>query len=322
MQNGTVQLRAGSEAVREFFSDLGVTTSWAPEKRVPWAIFGAPIEVQAAFLRGLFGADGCVSRESGTRDTVTSASEAAAKLLLKDVQRLLNALEFGVKIYSISAAPRLNFQYTRVDGTEVRTSRARATTFGSPDLTSRRSRTHRLLDSAQAARARAMLVRRAATATKPSATLVAREDDGQEYVYNLTEPLNHSYIVNGFLLRTALNTCTSTTRPATSPRSTCSSSCATTARSTPRRSSTRSTSCSGAGDHRRPVELSDRGDRPQRPRDAPARPRLREPRRAADGARPALRLGRGSLGGGRDHGADDGARVPDLGRDRGGDRPV
>ena len=65
MENGTVQLRAGSEAVREFFRGVGVTTARAHEKRVPEAVFAAPTEVQAAFLRGLFGADGCVSRKSG-----------------------------------------------------------------------------------------------------------------------------------------------------------------------------------------------------------------------------------------------------------------
>src|SRR5437588_411395 len=59
--NGTVQLRAGSEAVRMFFRRLGVTSVRAPEKRVPASIFTAPVEIQAAFLRGLFGADGCVS---------------------------------------------------------------------------------------------------------------------------------------------------------------------------------------------------------------------------------------------------------------------
>ena len=62
MDNGTVQLRVGSAAVREFFRGLGVTSARAHDKRVPEAIFTAPSEVQAAFLRGLFGADGCVSR--------------------------------------------------------------------------------------------------------------------------------------------------------------------------------------------------------------------------------------------------------------------
>src|SRR5205807_6793993 len=48
MDNGTVQLRAGSEAVRELFLGLGLTTARAHEKRVPAAIFTAPTEVQAA----------------------------------------------------------------------------------------------------------------------------------------------------------------------------------------------------------------------------------------------------------------------------------
>src|SRR5438034_873238 len=62
MSNGTVQLRAGSEAVRMVFHRLGVTKARAHEKRVPASVLAAPTEVQAAFLRGLFGADGCVSR--------------------------------------------------------------------------------------------------------------------------------------------------------------------------------------------------------------------------------------------------------------------
>ena len=47
-----------------------------------------------------------------------------------------------------------------------------------------------------------------------------------------------------------------------------------------------------------------------------ARPRLREPRRAADGARPAVRLRRGSRLCSRDHRADDRPRLPQVGRDR------
>ena len=45
-----------------------------------------------------------------------------------------------------------------------------------------------------------------------------------------------------------------------------------------------------AGDHRRAVELPDRGDRRQRARLPPARPRLRQPRRLPDEQRHALRL--------------------------------
>ena len=53
-----------------------------------------------------------------------------------------------------------------------------------------------------------------------------------------------------------------------------------------------------------------------------ARPRLREPRRAADGARPAVRLRRGPRVRGGDHGADDRPRLPQVGRDRRPDGPV
>ena len=54
----------------------------------------------------------------------------------------------------------------------------------------------------------------------------------------------------------------------------------------------------------------------------PARPRLREPRRAADGARPPVRLRRGSRLRGRDHRAHDRPRLPQVGRDRAADGPV
>jgi ribonucleoside-diphosphate reductase alpha chain len=45
-----------------------------------------------------------------------------------------------------------------------------------------------------------MLLDTSRYATKAVTTLAEREPDGQEHVYNLTEPLHHSYIVNGFLV--------------------------------------------------------------------------------------------------------------------------
>ena len=74
------------------------------------------------------------------------------------------------------------------------------------------------------------------------------------------------------------------------------------------------------GDRGGPLELPDRGDRPQRARLPPDRPRLREPRRAPDVERASVRLRGGAGDGGRDHGADDRARVSRVGRDRRLDR--
>ena len=72
----------------------------------------------------------------------------------------------------------------------------------------------------------------------------------------------------------------------------------------------------GAGDPRLQLVVPDRADRRERAQDAPAGPRLRQPRRAADGARPALRLRRGSRLRGGHHGAHDRSRLSQVGRDR------
>src|SRR6266536_3266931 len=117
MDNGTVQLRAGSEAVRMFFRRLGVSSGRANEKRVPNSVFSAPIDVQAAFLRGLFGADGCVSRvESGKASRYVGLG-SRSDALLRDVQRLLNAFGIRSRIYEISGSKNTKFSYTRADGT-------------------------------------------------------------------------------------------------------------------------------------------------------------------------------------------------------------
>ena len=71
-----------------------------------------------------------------------------------------------------------------------------------------------------------------------------------------------------------------------------------------------------AGDRRRAVLVPHRGDRRERARVPPDRPGLREPGRAPHGERPPVRLARGPRAVGGHHGADDGPRVPDVGRDR------
>ena len=72
-----------------------------------------------------------------------------------------------------------------------------------------------------------------------------------------------------------------------------------------------------AGDPGRQLVVPDAGDRAEREGVPPARPRLREPRRAADGARARVRLGRGPRLRRGDHRADDGPRLPQVGGDRG-----
>jgi ribonucleoside-diphosphate reductase alpha chain len=197
MSNGTVQLRAGSQAVRMLFRRLGVKTGRAHDKRVPEAIFGAPDEAQAAFLRGLFGADGCVSRvESKASRYVGLGSRSEA--MLKDVQRLLNSFGVRSRVYAVSGSKATTFEYTRNDGTDV--------TYESRqgfDLRITGSDLERFAEAIgfstprKQAALEALLAECERYRTKGWATLASREDDGQEVVYNLTEPLHHSYIVDG-----------------------------------------------------------------------------------------------------------------------------
>jgi len=201
MDNGTVQLRADSEAVREFFRGLGVSSMRAAEKRVPRAIFTAPTEVQAAFLRGLFGADGCLSRVEGGKASRYAGLGSRSDALLRDVQRLLSAFGIRGRVYSVTGSDSSRFGYTRRDGTMVvYDSRpgydlritgsdldrfATAIGFSVP-------RKQQTLEQLIGATTR--------YATKASTRIESREDDGQEVVYNLTEPLHHSYIVDGVVV--------------------------------------------------------------------------------------------------------------------------
>ena len=202
MQNGTVQLRAGSEAVRMFFRRLGVSTGRAHEKRVPDSVFGAPTEVQAAFLRGLFGADGCVARVEGGKASRYVGLGSRSEALLRDVQRLLNSFGVRGRIYEVAGSDRrASFEYTRTEGTTVVYPSRQGF-----DLRITGSDLERFADAVgfSTPRKQATLERLLGESsryrTKRDTTLVSREDDGQEVVYNLTEPLHHSYLVDGLVV--------------------------------------------------------------------------------------------------------------------------
>ena len=186
-----------------FFHRLGVTTARAHEKRVPASVFTAPTEVQAAFLRGLFGADGCVvAHRARQGQSLRRSRAAAASALLKDVQRLLSA--FGIRgrdLHGASASGAELHLHPQRRNRRRRTRRGRCF-----DLRITGSDLERFADAigfsdaSQARRAcEAALGDRAALHDEaPARSSSAREDDGQEVVYNLTEPLHHSYIVDGF----------------------------------------------------------------------------------------------------------------------------
>ncbi|MDQ3085220.1 MAG: ribonucleoside-diphosphate reductase, partial [Actinomycetota bacterium] len=201
MSNGTVQLRAGSDAVRQLFRGIGVTSARAHEKRVPRSVFTAPPEVQAAFLRGLFGADGCVSRVEGGKANRYVGLGSRSEALLKDVQRLLSAFSVRSRIYSTSGSNASKFAYTRVDGTDVEYSSQQGfdLRITGSDLDAFATEIGFSTPRKQAA-LELLLGECERYRTKPGTTLISRDEDGQEVVYNLTEPLHHSYIVDGLVV--------------------------------------------------------------------------------------------------------------------------
>ncbi len=203
MENGTVQLRAGSEAVRELFRGLGVTSVRAHQKRVPEAVFSAPCPVQAAFLRGLFGADGCVSRvEGGGKASRYVGLGSHSESLLKDVQRLLLTWGIRSRIYRISESGKSHFAYTRKDGhtVEYATREGFDLRVTGTDVAVFCDEIGFSCPRKQAALETPRGRAQAATAPSQAPRLLAREEDGQEQVYNLTEPLHHSYIVDGVVV--------------------------------------------------------------------------------------------------------------------------
>ncbi|MGH2889074.1 MAG: LAGLIDADG family homing endonuclease, partial [Solirubrobacteraceae bacterium] len=202
MANGTVQLRVGSEAVRELMRGIGVTSAHAADKRVPEAIFTAPGDIQASFLRGLFGADGCVSRvEGGGKANRYVGLGSRSESLLRDVQRLLSAFGIRGRIYCISEAETSTFAYERKDGTVVQ-----YVSNEGFDLRITGTDLERFAESIGFSTPRknaalaTLLTETSRYRTKAGTMLVSREEDGQEEVYNLTEPLHHSYIVDGVVV--------------------------------------------------------------------------------------------------------------------------
>ncbi len=198
MGNGTYQLRISRAAFRGFLKALGVSQAKAGQKRVPWSIFEAPKPIVAAFLRGLYDADGCV-RYGNTTTYVGLASDS--KELLRDVQQLLDTFGIHASIYSSRRHEASTFEYTTKGG-ETRGYRGRSEIN---DLRIMGSDVERLFGSVGFELSikndilHQVLVEKTRYRTRHWVRLNDRSEDGWETTYNLTEPKNHSYLTLGIL---------------------------------------------------------------------------------------------------------------------------
>lgn len=85
-----VRLSVFSTLLRDLFNNLGFVNQITPStKKIPWSICQSPKDVQAAFLSGLFDADGCCGKKGRDVSLCT-----ASKFLAQEVQLML--LNFGI----------------------------------------------------------------------------------------------------------------------------------------------------------------------------------------------------------------------------------
>ena len=245
--NGTAQLRLGRRAFKRWLEALGVESVTGEHKRVPWSIEQAPPEIVAAFLRGLYDADGCAvvigtNRYVGLGLDLTGAAarRAAPALDVRDLVAHLRRRTQPDSRSSHTSAPTARSCATNVRHPMTCASQGASVERFAAEIGFTLRRKAAMLRTAVVERLRPAYERAVAPIH-----LTERIDDGIELTYNLSEPRNHSYVANGVVVRNcSASTSTSTTQRAISPRSTCSSTSTKTATSTSMRSATPSRSCS------------------------------------------------------------------------------
>jgi ribonucleoside-diphosphate reductase alpha chain len=200
--NGTAQLRLARRAFKGFLEALGVKSVKGPQKSIPWSIEQAPAEMVASFLRGLFDADGCVvTRAQGRYVGLGSSSPE----LLRGTQTLLSTFGIMSHIYQTKKASKSgSFSYTNKAGETKNYGHSSAYDLRITSESIVRFAQHiGFTLSRKAALLRSVVVDapRKPYMARTTAHLLERTNDGTELTYNLCEPRNHSYMVNGVVVR-------------------------------------------------------------------------------------------------------------------------
>ncbi len=201
--NGTAQLRISHRPFKMFLESLGVKSATGPGKEIPWSIEQAPLNAVAAFLQGLYDADGCVRVDAVKGSYVGLGS--TSRELLHGVQRLLTTFGIFSKVYKVrDGSDQGSFSYTGKDGIAKSYSQSpfydlRVTSSSIVDF----ARHIGFSLSRKAALLRDLVVENPVNFYDVRCTvrLVDRVDEGVELTYNLSEPRNHSYVVDGIVVR-------------------------------------------------------------------------------------------------------------------------
>jgi len=201
-EKGTIHLDYQSKDFVHYIKKLGVKDCKAEEKCVPESIFTSPREAVIGFLQGLFSADGTVRVDEKGGNYYVRLTSKSLKLL-KQVQLLLLNLGIKSKIYNRSRNPRDSiFKYVNKKGEKKE--------YGSDgilfEIDIHKSGLIRFLKEI------GFLCNKNKEKIERILEKDIREDSnffdsakevkyiGEKEVYDLTEPLTHSFVASGIVI--------------------------------------------------------------------------------------------------------------------------
>lgn len=199
-KSGIVHLSYHSKYLVDFFKSLGVRAAGASKKVIPESIFTAPREAVVGFLQGLFTSDGTVAVDERNGNYYVRLTSKSQKLL-KEVQVLL--LNFGIfsRIYDRSRKPWAKFSYINKEGYKKEYI-CDGILF---ELNISRENVRIFLDEIgflglkhgeKISRLRGKQFHK--NFFKDDVLRIVKA--GKKKVYDLTEPLTHSFIANGLVI--------------------------------------------------------------------------------------------------------------------------
>lgn len=189
-----------SRKIVDFLKSLGVKAASSEKKEVPEALFTAPEETVIGFLQGIFSSDGSV-RDNPKSNSSWVVLTSKSKRLLQQVQLLL--LNLGIKstIFDRSRPPRQGlFEYTTNDGQKK--------TYGSDGILyelgifgASRERFRKEIGFIISHKQKQLDNVKFKTFRKEDFfdEITSIDEVGMRDVYDLTEPITHSMIVNGLV---------------------------------------------------------------------------------------------------------------------------
>ncbi len=199
-ENGVYHLSYHSKFFVDFFEKLGAKASKADDKCIPESLLTAPREAVVGFLKGLFTADGTVGLDEA-RSSVYIRLSAKSKDMMKDLQLLLMNLGIFSRIYERSRPARKAFPYLTVNGKSTI-----YTTDGVLyELNISRDNIPRFLEKvgfvAGKQRGKVSIISKRDFYNQPfEDEIVSVVPSGKRTVYDLTEPVTHSFIANGMVI--------------------------------------------------------------------------------------------------------------------------